>query len=332
MTEHSLARAPLLMEPHFSPRPWGGTLLRDRLGKSVPSAGGPFGEAWELSDHPNGRSRVAEGPHRETEFGDLVRAFPRETVGRAEAPARYPLLVKFIDAAEDLSIQVHPNDDQARAAGDRGKTECWYVMDCEPGTEIIFGLARDATPEALRMGAKDGSLGRFVARHRLRRGDFLFVRAGTVHAILGGTLICEIQQSSDTTYRLWDWNREPPRPLHVEESIAVIDWSALGESPRAVGEPGSLEAPTVLTDNEFFRVQALDVPPGASVALPAGLQPTGQIIVCVEGSVRLSAPDGAVDLEAGRTAFLPACCEGRATLESRGTQPARLLVAESREM
>lgn len=324
-------QAPLLMHPHFSPRPWGGTRLGRVLGKDVPACE-RIGESWELSDHPNGRSRIAGGPFSGVAFGDVLRQFPFPMIGAAHAPDRYPLLVKFIDAEDDLSIQVHPDDAHAAQFGDRGKTECWYVMDCEAGTEIIFGVRPGVTADDLRKGAVDGRVEQMVARHGLAPGMFLFVRAGTVHAILGGTMICEIQQSSDTTYRLWDWNRKPERELHIEKSIDVIDWSASAPKPVHVARVGDLALPLLLTDNEFFRVRALDVPRGDSRELPEDLLPTGAILMAVKGGGRVEAADGGVVLALGSTAFLPAACEGRARIVNTGHDAMRILLAESREL
>ncbi len=317
-------RVPLLLEPVFSERPWGGKLLESRFGKSVPP-GKTIGESWELSDHPNGRSRIAEGPFAGQEFGDVLRRFPRQMVGVDRLPERYPLLVKFIDAAEDLSIQVHPNDEQAKPKGDRGKTECWYVMECEPGAEIVFGLENGISAEDLRRGARDGSIEDMVARFPISPGMFLFVRAGTVHAILGGTVICEIQQSSDTTYRLWDWNRQPPRPLHIEESIEVTDWKASKISPLDVSE--ITQKPRVLTDNEFFRVRVLDV--DNEMALPTDLSGSGLIIVCLKGGLTVTAPEGVSEMNTGNTAFIPATIERATRLTGN---KARVLLAESKEL
>lgn len=327
----SFPRKPLLMRPTFSARPWGGTFLKDRLGKPVPE-GERIGESWELSDHPNGRSTVATEPFTGKTFGELLAAHPVEMIGVESAPERYPLLVKIIDAAEDLSIQVHPNDEQAARSGDRGKTECWYIIDCEPGTEVIYGVAPGVTADQMRAGALDGSIEGMVARHPLEPGQFLYVAAGTVHAILGGTLLCEVQQSSDTTYRLWDWNREPKRELHVEESLDVIDWKSSGRKPFAVPPVGALTSPVTLTDNEFFHVRVLDVLPGEPHVLPEDLSTAGTIFITVAGEGRLHSAEGSVDLALGAVAFLPSVCQGEARAEAVGNGPWRVLLAESREL
>ncbi len=319
---------PLLMAPHFSPRPWGGRLLEDKLGKLLPPAE-RIGESWELSDHPNGRSRVASGPFAGEEFGDLLRRFPREMIGRASAPDRYPLLVKILDAAEDLSIQVHPDDRYASSRGDRGKTECWYIMDCPHDGEVVFGLAEGVIPTDLKLGARDGSIERMVARQKIQPGSFLFVETGTVHALLAGTLVCEVQQSSDTTYRLWDWNRLPARELHIEDSIAVTRPHLSENRHLRLPQPGRLREPIMLTENAYFRVHAIDSRSDGSARFPDGLAETGIIVVCVAGSALLTSNDWSLPLELGQTCFVPAACGTKIHLSGSS---ARLIVAESREL
>ncbi|MEQ8820360.1 MAG: mannose-6-phosphate isomerase [Sumerlaeia bacterium] len=323
---------PLLLDPAFSPRPWGGTKLKEKFGKTPPAGLGPIGESWELSDHPNGRSRVLGGAFAGREFGEVLRAFPREMIGREAAPERYPLLVKLIDAAEDLSIQVHPQDATA-PAGERGKTECWYVMDCEPGTEVVFGLEMEVAPEDVLRGAEDGSLAEHVRRFRIQPGSFLFVRAGTVHGILGGTVICEVQQSSDTTYRLWDWNREPKRELHVEEALKVVDWNACGSLPTRAPELGTAAGEgIVMADCEFFRVRVLDVPAGGEAELPADVVDSGLILFGLQGATELRWAEGRAELLRGATAFVPAVCGRGVRLGNGQGEAVRVLLAESREL
>lgn len=320
---------PMCMTPHFSERPWGGQRLARVLGKDVPAEGGPYGEAWELSDHPEGRSRVANGMQAGRYFGDLLREWPQRMIGLDEAPERYPLLVKYIDAAEDLSIQVHPNDEQA-PEGDRGKTECWFVMDCKPGAEIIVGLEPGVDAEGLRGAAQSGEMEEVIRRLPIYPGCFLYIPAGTVHAILGGTLICEVQQSSNTTYRLWDWNRKPARPLHIEESIAVTNYD-----PCALPNPTDVreQAPgdwMMLVTNEYFEVRTARMERCTRNTLEM-TNPHGLIVNVVEGSGHLQCEEGEPwELKPGSTWYIPARLE-RWTVES-GEDGLRLLVSRSLEL
>jgi mannose-6-phosphate isomerase len=318
------------MTPFFSPRPWGGSRLARVLGKNVPAAGGPFGESWELSDHPNGRSAIANGPYAGRGFGELLRQFPREMAAAAVAPERFPLLIKYIDAGEDLSLQVHPNDAQAAAVGDRGKSECWLVMDCDAGTEIVYGLAEGTSAERLRQAAHSGAIEPCLRRIPIRPGDFLDVPAGTVHAILAGTLICEVQQSSDTTYRLWDWDRQPPRPLHIEASCAVAQYDPARTPPSFnVGDfaPGQWHR---LVRNEFFEVLTSSWPAGRLVEMDVD-NPHGLALNVVAGRGVLEAEgfDGAT-LVTGQTWFLPAGLESWAVAAVEGDL--RLLLSETLEL
>lgn len=234
--------------------PWGGKRLAASYGKH-PEHGTRIAESWELSDHPNGRSQVAEGPFAGRFFGDLVREFPREMCGLDAAPARFPLLIKYIDAAEPLSVQVHPDDALAARSGERGKTECWYIMDCAPGAEVILGLRAGTPLERLRLALATGDPSELLVRHRIHRGSFVRVPAGTIHAILGGTLLCEIQQSSDLTYRLWDWNRKPTRPLQVELGLEATKYP-LAEGAGVI-DTAETKDESVLVANEFFEVRLL---------------------------------------------------------------------------
>ncbi len=320
---------PLVLSPHFSPRPWGGRGLETVLGKTLP-ANETVGESWELSDHPNGKSTIQNGPLAGREFGELYQKFPLEMVGTTEIPERFPLLVKFIDAQGDLSIQVHPNDLQAQKLGDRGKTECWYIMDCEPETEIIFGIKPGITAEALRTGCTTGEVEGQVASFPIQPNNFLFVRAGTVHAIRGGTLICEIQQASDTTFRLWDWNREPKRELHIEESIEAIDWNSAAAEPIIVPPVGMLTEPQLLAENEFFSVVAVDVDEEEST-LP-GTGESGQIVVVLQGEGHIHQGYNNVEIHKGQTIYIPALIADEVLLQANQGSTLRLLVAESKEL
>lgn len=322
---------PLLMDPCFSPRPWGGARLRSALGKPIPE-GEPIGESWELSDHPHGRSRVANGPLAGEIFGDLYASHPLELCGAAAPPARFPLLVKYIDASGDLSIQVHPDDAAAAKAGDRGKTECWYVMDCAPGSEVIYGLAPEATAESLRGAAASGEMDGELRRLPLHPGAFLFLPAGTVHAILAGTLLCEVQQSSDLTYRLWDWGRQPPRALHIEEAIEASRFGP-GNAPEIIDTRG-WSGERLLARCEFFETRLAAFSAGGS-ATPLTKENRNGLIVCVVGGagtwreLRAGAGLGQGEFKLGETWFWPA---GMAqTSVEPGPEGLRLLLARSLE-
>jgi mannose-6-phosphate isomerase len=325
-------REPLLLEPHLTERPWGGDRMAVELGKKLPP-GRPIGEAWEFSDHPNGRSRVVGGTFDGQFIGDVLRAHPRETVGRDELGERHPLLVKFIDAREDLSLQVHPPDAYAIPRGDRGKSECWYVMRADPGAELIFGLVPGTTRDSLARAIAEGRAAHKVLRFPLQAGTFLMVHPGNVHAILRGTLVCEIQQSSDTTYRIWDWGRQPARQLHIEDSLNVINFQEQLVPPWCIARPGRLPAKGLrLTTNEYFTVRAYDASPDTRIVPQPAAKRTGLVVVGIEGTAVLDTGHAKVGLPRGRTAFVPACCQDDLVVRCLGEDVARILVTESREL
>ena len=210
------------MDPVFKEAIWGGTKLRDVFDYEIPSD--TTGECWAISGHANGMSRVAGGRFDGKTLGELWKEEP-EIFGNYPG-SQVPLLIKIIDAKNDLSIQVHPDDAYAgeHENGSLGKTECWYVLDCEPGTEIVIGHNAKDKAEVEKM-IRNHEWSDFIRKVPVHKGDFFQINPGCVHAIKGGTLILETQQSSDITYRVYDYDRlqnGKPRELHIEKSIDVI--------------------------------------------------------------------------------------------------------------
>ena len=212
-------REPIFLEPVFQEKIWGGDRLRTGFGYDIPS--GHTGECWAISGHPGGDCRIKGRPGQT--LGGLWR--DERTLFGGLAGEGFPLLVKLLDAREDLSIQVHPDDSYARLHenGASGKTECWYILDCDPDATIIIGH-NARTPEELRQMVEEKRWGDRLRQGPIRPGDFFQIDPGCVHSIRGGTLLLETQQSSDVTYRFYDYDRLSggrPRPLHIEESLAV---------------------------------------------------------------------------------------------------------------
>lgn len=241
---------------HFSPlyqtRVWGGRRLETVLGRTLPDDR-PFGEAWELVDREREQSVVASGPWAGTTLHALWADHRAAVFGRAHASAgaaRFPLLIKILDCVDDLSIQVHPPAAVAPSLGGEPKTEMWYVAHADPGAHIYAGLRAGVTRTSFERALADGSVASQVHRIEARTGDSLFVPSGRLHALGAGLLIYEIQQSSDTTYRVFDWNRlgldGRPRELHVPQSLACIDFDDL--------EPALDRTDGVLAASAFFRV------------------------------------------------------------------------------
>lgn len=223
---------PLRFTPMLQPALWGGRRLRDLF--DVPTAPDPAGEAWLLSDCPGRPSVVADGPLAGATLRDLMARAPARLLGRAPAPhGRFPLLFKFLHARAPLSVQVHPTDDRARAFEGPtavGKTEAWVVLEADPGARVYAGLAPGTTPAAFRRAVADGTVEAHLAVHAPDPGDCFFLPAGTVHAIGGGVVLFEVQQTSDLTYRLYDWGRTDPatgrpRELHVDKGLGCVDYA-----------------------------------------------------------------------------------------------------------
>ncbi|MCA1040871.1 mannose-6-phosphate isomerase, class I [Bacillus infantis] len=215
-------KEPLFLEPVFQERIWGGTALRNTFGYSLPSD--QTGECWAISGHPNGQSKVKNGVFAGRTIGDLWEN-TRELFGSYSSPV-FPLLTKILDANADLSVQVHPDDSYAveHENGEMGKTECWYIIDCDEEAELIFGHTAQTKEEFIEHVEK-GNWNELLRRVSVKPGDFFYVPSGTIHALCKGTLILETQQSSDLTYRVYDYDRKDAegntRELHIDRSIAV---------------------------------------------------------------------------------------------------------------
>jgi len=195
---------PIFLTPVFQERIWGGTKLAERFGYDIPSS--QTGECWAVSAHPHGQTVVARGPFQGMTLGQLWEE-RRDLFGNFPSD-RFPLLTKILDANADLSVQVHPDDDYAKTneGGELGKTECWYIIDCKPGAQLIYGHYAQ-TKEELRAMMEAGEWDRLLRKVPIHPGDFFYVPSGTIHALCEGTLVLETQQSSDTTYRVYDYDR-----------------------------------------------------------------------------------------------------------------------------
>ena len=226
---------PFLLYPAAKNYLWGGTRLNDDFAKHI--ASDVVAETWECSTHPDGVSIAASGEWIGMPLTEILQAHPEYLGKHGSSGTDLPVLVKLIDARRDLSVQVHPSDEFAREHedGQNGKTEMWYVMDAEPDSRIAYGLHHTVGKEAFRKGIEDGTVEKYLQMMPVRKNDLFFIPPGTVHAIGAGCLIAEIQQSSNLTYRLYDYNRTDrngsKRPLHLEKGLAVANLEAMPE-PR----------------------------------------------------------------------------------------------------
>lgn len=226
---------PLLFEPNLHEVVWGGNRLRPFKGMNPDAR--PIGESWEVSAVPSSASVVSNGCWAGKSLIDVIDAMPKYILGgsvAAEYSGKMPLLVKFIDAEKDLSIQVHPNDEMAqRLHGKFGKSEMWYVIDAKPGSFLYAGFKDKITPYEYKKRVDDGSVTEVLAKHEVKPGDVFYLPAGRVHAICGGILLAEVQQSSDVTYRIFDYNRPgidgKPRELHTELAAEALDFNVEDE-------------------------------------------------------------------------------------------------------
>ncbi len=225
---------------------WGGRRLVDLFGKPAPE-GEPVAESWEVVDHGQHQSLVACGPLAGRSLQSLVRESGRELLGDHHPLEQFPLLFKFLDAAQNLSVQVHPNDAQAArlVPPDRGKTEAWVIVHAEPHSRIFAGLRPGVDRRVLEQSLAAGTAAECLHSFEAKTGDCVFIPAGTVHALGAGLVVAEIQQSSNTTFRLFDWNRlgpdGQPRPLHIAAALEVIDFSigpVLPVTPQPTNDPG----------------------------------------------------------------------------------------------
>lgn len=245
---------PIVFEPLYQSRVWGGRELEQRYGRQLPDAA-PYGESWEIVDREGEQSVVRGGRWAGKTLHELWTRHREEVFGAGLPDSdRFPLLIKVLDARDDLSIQVHPPADRAAELGGEPKTEMWYIAGAEPGAKLHVGLKKGVTRADFERAVLEGTVAGCVHAVEPREGESIFIPSGRLHAIGAGLLIHEIQQNSDTTYRVFDWNRPgldgKPRELHVRESLASIDFSDF--------EPGMDEARgTVIAECEHFRVEKL---------------------------------------------------------------------------
>lgn len=222
--------APFLLKPVGKDYLWGGSRLNDDFSKGIDLE--PLAETWECSTHPDGLSMAASGAWAGRTLAEVLRLRPDYLGTHPRTKGELPILIKFIDAKKDLSVQVHPTDEYAQKyeKGQQGKTEMWYVLDAAKGTELTYGLRRDTDKETLRRSVQDGTVGRYLQKIPVQKNDLFYIAAGTIHAIGAGALLAEIQQNSNLTYRLYDYGRVDkdgkPRQLHVDKALDAADLKA----------------------------------------------------------------------------------------------------------
>ncbi|MDX2077093.1 MAG: type I phosphomannose isomerase catalytic subunit [bacterium] len=301
MTTHTLY--PLLLNSHLLIKVWGGRKLQSVLNKTLPT-NDPYGEAWELHDH----CKIANGLYAGQSLGELLHQFPQELIGKPyDVSQGFPLLVKFIHAEDWLSVQVHPNDEQAaELEGEpRGKTEAWIILHAEPDAKLVMGVTPNTTREQMAEAIASNTLESLLVYTSVTAGDVLFMHANTVHAIGPGIVLYEVQQSSDTTYRLYDWGRMDldgtPRPLHIEKGVKVSNLVSLPHITHTPLDGGV--APMI--ESSFFSTLFYPVTDSAPIHLDTQGK-TFHGITNIAGGVTIHANGESYPLGLGATALIPA--------------------------
>jgi len=296
---------PLKFRPIYKRRIWGGQKLREFFGKDIPE-GEKIGESWEVADLPEDKSVIVNGELAGQTLGAVIEKYPEEITGDKHFSGPFPLLIKFLDAEDILSVQVHPDAETcARMGKGDPKTECWYIISGAPEAVIYKGLKKGVSREDFTKAIKEGNVAELLAKVAVAAGECHFLPAGTAHSIGPGLLIAEIQTPSDTTYRVFDWNRVgddgKPRPLHIEEALESIHFDSSGDnlSVTTVGR---------LIECEFFKIDKGHEAENSEMLLSAGKMKT---LVIISGFGTILAPEGiGVKYTAGDCLLVPARYEG----------------------
>lgn len=308
---------PLFFEPYLKSVIWGGQKIARY--KGIASDKSDIGESWEISAVPGHESVVSTGFFKGFTLNELVERFGEKLLGK-KSVSRYgfnfPLLIKFIDAADNLSVQVHPDDRlAAKRHNSLGKTEMWYIIDAESDAKIYAGLREQLTPEDYVKRVAEGTFAQTLAVHQSEPGDVFFLPAGRVHAIGAGNLLAEIQESSDVTYRIYDYDRRDaqgnPRELHTELAKDAIDYTVYSDykSPR----PAPSEEDVAIVACDHFTTHLIRMNGEFSIAGP---RDSFVVLICTEGSVEMAYPGGNAALRCGQTVLLPAST-GNVTLNGK---------------
>src|SRR6266513_3449582 len=290
---------PLTFEPIFMERIWGGRRLEAEFGKKLPPQR-PIGESWEIVDRPEAQSIVRDGLLRGKTLHKLWTQYRDEIFGETPDSSRFPLLLKLLDAHDRLSLQVHPPEKIADRLGGESKTEFWYIAGADPGAEVYLGFRESITRDQFEKALRDGTAADYVRKIQVKTGDAVFLPAGRLHALGAGNLLIEIQQNSDTTYRVFDWNRVDDkgkqRQLHIDQALQCIEFNDV--APKLVEPQWEL-----LVRHELFEVQKWNLTAPREISL----QGQFAIVCCLSGSLRC----GDADLSPGEFCLVPASLQAQ---------------------
>jgi len=323
---------PLTFEPVFRDYIWGGRNLETKLGRDLPP--GPVAESWEISAHPSSPTRVDNGPLAGQTLPQVLDLLQLDLVGSRSQPmlerGKFPLLVKLLDANKPLSVQVHPDDQYAarHEDGELGKTEMWYILHAEPEAHLIYGLKDGVTPDDFRQALEDGALAACLHRLPVKAGDAIFIPSGSLHAVLEGILLAEIQQNSDTTYRVYDWNRVgddgKPRELHIDKAMDVINFDQVEPgpySPQLLEDSPGLRR-EMITSSAYFNVEKVSFGQAGATFKGECDGHTFEIWGAMSGQSRVNWAGQPLELPGVRFTLLPAAL---GPFEIEATAPATLL-------
>ncbi|MBP0956246.1 MAG: class I mannose-6-phosphate isomerase [Oscillospiraceae bacterium] len=299
---------PIKLKPAFKDYLWGGTRLRDDFGKDCDFE--KIAESWELSCHKDGNSVVAEGEFAGLTLAEYIEKNGKKVLGtNCDKFENFPILIKLIDAKDNLSVQVHPDNEYAmRVEGEYGKTEMWYIVDCDEGATLLYGFKHEISKEEFRERIENNTLLEVTNAVPVKKGDVFFIQAGTLHAIGKGILIAEIQQNSNTTYRIYDYGRVgadgKPRQLHIDKAVDVTNLCPA--KPYPVTDPVQKDgwSEKRLSSCEYFTVDALEIDTRAS--LEADNKSFVHILVTEGGCVFSAENSSAAELGKGDSLFVPA--------------------------
>lgn len=330
MPMDSILHMPILLQPVYKEYIWGGDRLLHEFHRRLNA--GIYAEAWEIADHPDGRTRIINGPDAGATLSEAIARRGPELLGQGRTNTEFPLLVKIIDARETLSVQVHPDDASAARLGGEAKSEMWYVLSSTPDAHIYSGFKPGVTPADFEQARRAGNIPSLLQRFRALPGMVFNTPGGRVHAIGAGCLLLEIQQDSNTTYRLYDWDRLDndgrPRPLHIAKGLQAINWSLTG-SPVAPIQP-KIQQPAghamrLLLDAPHFHVEEWTISTACQIEHDSS---SFLIIFPVNGNVRIKTPgQPAMILQRRSTCLLPAILHSFSLQPAdTGIDPVRLLV------
>lgn len=306
-----MTNEPFLLFPAGKDNLWGGERLKTEYNKQIDMK--PLAETWECSTHPDGPSIVMTGPYRGKTLSQVIALEPEIMGTKFSEEKEFPILVKFIDAMKDLSIQVHPDDEYARKyEHQNGKTEMWYILDAKEGASIIYGFEHETDEKVFRRSLENGTILNNVHRENVKKGDTFLIPAGTIHAICSGVLLAEIQESSNVTYRVYDYDRvdknNKKRELHVDKAVDVLDFSKLELSKKIsrITKYRKGYSEELLCRCKFFETKKYNVFDKLKLDITKS---SFHVLLCIEGGGCMKDESGkeVLTFSKGDCMFLPAC-------------------------